>query len=123
MLKPIIILNLKAYREAMGMHVYSILDVVENVAKEFPRIYFVIAPNVLYLKDLAERKHKSLIFAQHADPVPYGARTGHIPINSLKLIGVDGFILNHSERKVSFDTIVKAVDCLLYTSPSPRDRG
>ncbi len=110
MLRPTIILNLKAYREAMDKGIYDILSVVDDIAAGYPRIHFVIAPNVLYLREVAHMSKHSLVFAQHADPVPYGAWTGHIPIRSLRLVGVDGFIVNHSERKVGLEFIKSAVN-------------
>ena len=115
-LKPIIILNLKAYKEAMNKHLYEIHEVVETVCREFPRIHFAIAPNTIYLSDLCRRKNHTLILAQHADPVGYGAYTGHIPIAALRDIGADGFIINHSEHRVGYETIEKAVRISLETN-------
>ncbi|MCD6195426.1 MAG: triose-phosphate isomerase [Staphylothermus sp.] len=40
------------------------------------------------------------VYAQHADPVEPGARTGFIPLEGLKEAGVHGVLLNHSEHKL-----------------------
>lgn len=91
---------MKSYREAMGDNIFSILSIVEKVAREFSKIDFVLAPNIIYLNALTSKKQYSKIFSQHVDPVPYGAFTGHIPIEALKMINVDGTLINHSEKKV-----------------------
>jgi len=108
-LKPIIILNLKAYKEAIGENFYAVLSDVEAVAVEFMGVVFAIAPNILHIKDACNLRSRVLVFAQHADPVPYGAYTGHIPIHALKMFGVDGVIINHSERRVTMETIGRVV--------------
>ncbi|MEX0568968.1 MAG: triose-phosphate isomerase, partial [Candidatus Njordarchaeota archaeon] len=99
-MKPVIILNMKSYREAMGDRIFDIFDIVEKVAREFPKIDFIISPNVIYLNILASKKQHSKVFSQHADPVPCGAYTGHLPIEVLKIINVDGTLINHSDKKV-----------------------
>ncbi len=109
MLKPIIILNLKAYKEGMNKSLYTILDIVDSVSREYNNIDFAIAPNIIYLLDATKNRKRTLIFAQHADPVPYGAYTGHIPLAAIKDIGVDGVIVNHSERQVTFQVIENVV--------------
>ena len=108
--KPIIILNLKAYKEGMNSGLYSILNIVESVSSDFQNISFAIAPNPIFLLEAIRRREKTLIFAQHADPYPYGAYTGHIPLVLLKDIGIDGVIINHSEHKVSHETIERLLE-------------
>ena len=110
MSRPVIILNLKSYKEALGDKSKGILYIVEEVAKAYQKIDFVIAPNIAHLSELASRKQRVRIFAQHCDPVPLGAYTGHLPLRALKMLGVDGTIINHSEKPVSFDVISKIVN-------------
>ncbi|MCD6195638.1 MAG: triose-phosphate isomerase [Staphylothermus sp.] len=45
------------------------------------------------------------VYAQHADPVEPGARTGFIPLEGLKEAGVHGVLLNHSEHRLKLADI------------------
>jgi len=49
------------------------------------------------------------VFAQHADPVGIGAHTGSISLDELKLSGVKGVILNHSEHKIPLAQIQETI--------------
>ncbi|MCR8453556.1 MAG: triose-phosphate isomerase [Crenarchaeota archaeon] len=109
MKKPLIILNLKAYKEAFDEGL-EILNVVENVAHEFPQISFVLAPNAFCLSEFSKKKRLVKIYSQHVDPVPLGAYTGHLPLEAIKILGADGTIINHSERPISIEAISQIID-------------
>jgi len=49
------------------------------------------------------------IFAQHIDPVPPGASTGHVLVDSVKAAGASGTLLNHSERLLRLADLERAV--------------
>jgi len=109
MVKPVIILNLKSYKEVLGENGLKALTIIEDVAKEYPQIIFVVAPNLACLSEFARRKKRVKVYAQHADPIPVGAYTGHIPVEALKILKADGTLINHSERQVSLDTISRVI--------------
>lgn len=109
MRKPVIILNLKAYKEAFEEGL-RILDVVEDVAREFPQIEFVLAPNAFCLSEFSRKKQRVKVYSQHADPVPLGPYTGYLPIEAIKILRADGVIVNHSERPIGIDIISQVVE-------------
>lgn len=103
-LKPLVIINFKLYPEAVGKK-SSVL--AAQFSNEFSKEYskrslnysIAISPPTTMLGKIRELTSLSL-FAQHADAVPLGAYTGHLSPEELKLINIQGAILNHSEKKI-----------------------
>lgn len=95
----VLVVNMKAYEASFR------LEFVEGVAEEAARVSretgvrVVIAPPAPLLV-VALRRHQD-VYAQHVDTPGLSARTGRLPVDALKLLGVKGFIVNHSEFKVS----------------------
>src|SRR3989344_7164485 len=95
--KPLIILNFKLYPEAIGK---KALGLAQKIAKAQKNSYeIILVPSLVMMKELAG-KTKLTVFAQHVDPVELGAQTGKIAMAELQGIGVNGALINHSERKV-----------------------
>lgn len=107
-MKPILIINLKTYEESEGKKASQILELCEKIAGETKKT-IAIAPTALDIKELAKKKKNVLIFAQHVDPVMYGSNTGSIVAEELKHIKVDGSLINHSEKRLSEETIKKTI--------------
>lgn len=108
-MKPILILNLKSYKAGF-YELEQIIEAANIVSKEFPQIDFALAPNVLVaMKALSLVYPRVKVYLQHVDPVDYGAFTGHIPLMAAKELGFGGALVNHSERRVSYDIIHKIV--------------
>lgn len=105
-MKPLILINFKTYPEAVGKKALHVAQQIAGVKNKKYRL--VIAPSLLTLQEIV-KKVKIPVFAQHADPFSFGAHTGSIPVSELKLIGVKGTILNHSERKIPFPILKKIV--------------
>ncbi len=110
MSRPVIILNLKSYKEVFGEEGLKVLSIIEEVADEFPQVIFAVAPNITCLSEFVKSRRKVRIYSQHADPFPMGAYTGHIPLEAIKLLGADGTLINHSERPVSIKTVSSVVE-------------
>jgi triosephosphate isomerase len=103
---PILVINFKAYDTAIGRSALNIGRAAEKVYKEFSgSVQIIVAPPFTELRTLAESLEIP-VFAQHADPVEPGARTGSIPPEAIKETGARGFIANHSERKLRLDEIL-----------------
>ncbi len=107
---PRLLINLKAYPQAVGERALYIAKQVEKVWKE-TGVPIGVAPNFIDLSLLASEVEVP-VFAQHADPVEPGARTGQVPVGVLKSIGVKGSILNHSERQILLKDIRSSVEML-----------
>ncbi len=104
--KPLILLNFKLYPETIGK---KGIELAKKLATVKSKKYNIgIAPATSILSETI--KETSLpIFAQHTDPVTEGAFTGHISPEELRLLGVKGTILNHSERKITIQQLKKTV--------------
>lgn len=102
---PVIIVNFKEYREGSLERAVHLSEIAENVAKR-EDVNIIVAPNFLDLHRVVNSVSIP-VYAQHADPVGYGAYTGHISPYHLKDLGVSGCLLNHSERKIPIDDLKK----------------
>ncbi|MBI5347097.1 MAG: triosephosphate isomerase [Candidatus Aenigmarchaeota archaeon] len=99
-MEPVIIVNFKAYREATARD-------AEALAKMIEKYCIVAVQNAdIYRVSRIARK----VYAQHIDPVGYGAFTGHDTAYCLKENGASGVIINHSEDQMPMDSIKKAVE-------------
>ena len=102
---PLFLVNFKAYSRAVGENAASLAEIIEEVAQSFPDITFAIAPQPSDIRLLRNIVEKVLIFGQHADPITPGAHTGHILIDALKYAGIQGLLINHSERQLDYESI------------------
>ncbi|MBI4127114.1 triose-phosphate isomerase [Candidatus Peregrinibacteria bacterium] len=104
---PLVIVNFKAYPESTGVNAQSLAKDIERLANEV-NVNLAIAVQAVDLALIAASVSIPVL-AQHVDGVGYGAYTGQVPVDILKPLGVDGALLNHSERRVSDDQIAAAV--------------
>ena len=107
---PIFMINFKAYNKAFGENAIILAETIEDVAQSFVDITFIIAPQPSDIRLLRNVVQRVKIFAQHADPIDPGAHTGHIPLEALKEAGINGLMINHSERPLKKDEIKFLVD-------------
>lgn len=107
-MKPLILLNLKVYKESIGENGLKLCKIAEKVAKK-TGANIAVAPQTPDLSRIASSLSIP-VFAQHVDSKDLGAFTGSITVEEVKAIGCKGTILNHSERKVPFEEIKKVVE-------------
>lgn len=106
-MKPLILINCKTYAEVSGE---KGIRFARKIAGVKSRKYEVgIAPPLLLLREVA-RRVQIPVFAQHVDGDEYGAHTGGVLAAEVKEAGARGVILNHSERKVVFEQLVRSVE-------------
>ena len=107
-MKPLIALNLKAYRESIGERGLALCRIADEVAKSTGTSIIVAPQNVnLY------RVSKAVsipVFAQHIDFNEPGAFTGSITAETVKEAGCQGTLLNHSEKKIPFEKMGAAIE-------------
>jgi len=107
---PLILVNLKTYKEGMGNRAHQITTAAQLVAKE-SGVSIGIAPSYIDLHPLAH--HFTIpIYAQHVDGYEPGAHTGHVTADSIKLAGAAGSLVNHSERRLTLAEIEGSVRAL-----------
>ena len=106
---PFWITNFKNYEAATGANAVELAKMHDRVAKQ-TGASIGIAVNAIDLYRVA--KEVSIpVFAQHVDPIDYGKGTGHILPQAVKKAGAVGTLLNHSERRLSFEVLEDTVAC------------
>ncbi len=98
-----VIINFKAYEEGSGERAVSLAKAVEDVSKKVD-FYMAVCPPFVDLSDVM-RSVEIDVFAQHTDAVSYGSHTGRITPEMLKEKGVEGSLINHSERRLKLADI------------------
>ncbi|MBW2967210.1 triose-phosphate isomerase [Candidatus Woesearchaeota archaeon] len=103
----IVIVNFKTYSQATGQRAVDLAKICEQVAKEMQTPVFIAVQNV----DLfhVAQEVSIPVFAEHVDPVEYGAHTGSDLPEALIENGATGVIINHSEDKDELVDIEKAI--------------
>lgn len=98
-----IILNLKNYPEATGKNLKPVIEDIETVLEKNPSLSEVVyvAPATYDLHFATHHTKNTGLMSQHVDDKKMGSSTGRIPPESLKEIGVNHSILNHSEYRLA----------------------
>ncbi|HDJ89495.1 MAG TPA: triose-phosphate isomerase [Thermoprotei archaeon] len=104
---PLILINFKAYREAIGRRGLELAKIAEEIYKEYD-VSIAVAPQYIDISLIAERVEIP-VFAQHAEPFDPGSHTGFITLEAIKEAGAIGTLLNHSEHRLRIDVIDEAV--------------
>ncbi|MBI2666536.1 triose-phosphate isomerase [Candidatus Woesearchaeota archaeon] len=104
--KPLLLINVKTYPEALGKKGILLAKKLEKIKNK--KFQIAIAPALLDIEEVAKNIYLP-VFAQHTDPFAEGAHTGSVPLSELKILGVSGTLLNHSERKIPFAVLKETV--------------
>jgi len=104
---PCIIVNLKTYQQGFGKKGLELLKSLEKASTGYKGQVAVAAATV----DIKLFSEKSAlpVFAQHIDPVGFGAFTGHVLPEAVKEAGAAGTLINHAERRLTIADIGAAV--------------
>ena len=105
---PILITNFKAYEEAVGAKAVELAKMHERVANEMG-VNLAVIGMILDLEMLAASVSIPVL-SQHMDGVSYGPYTGLIPVEVARSKGIDGSMLNHSERRLSDSEIMRSLE-------------
>jgi len=107
---PLILVNLKNYKEGTGNRAHLIANAAQIVARE-SGVTIGIAPGYIDLHPLCH--HFAIpVYAQHVDGAEPGAHTGQITADALKVAGAAGSLVNHAERRLTLADIDAAVQAL-----------
>jgi len=104
---PFILINLKTYEESLGAKAVSLASIARDVSQE-TGVCIAVAPQTVDLSPVIQAVNIP-VFAQHIDPVGYGRFTGHILPEAIAEAGCVGTLINHSERRLTLDTIKATV--------------
>jgi triosephosphate isomerase len=108
---PVLIINLKKYEEVLGNKPIKFAKIAKELSKKY-KVTIVIAPPHPFLNEVAKIIPT---FSQHLDPCEPGAHTGSLIPKEIKELGILGSLINHSEKRVPYETIKQCVDfCKKY---------
>jgi triosephosphate isomerase (TIM) len=104
---PLILVNLKTYREGMGENAVRLAKIAEQV-------HIKTGASIALAAQLVDSKividaSETPVFAQHVDPVGMGQFTGHVLPEAVAEAGLVGTLINHSERQLSLEVIKATV--------------
>lgn len=102
-MNPVVVINFKTYPGALGKKGILLAERLAQVGKKkynLKRYNLLLAPTLLTAAAVA-RAVSLPVIAQHCDGDAQH-KTGMIDVAELKLVGIRGVLLNHSEHKVSF---------------------
>ncbi len=105
--KPIVILNYKTYLESSGEKALLLAKDLESVYDE-TGIPMIASPQAI---DISKIKDETSIpvYAQHIDSITPGGNTGSNLLESFIANGIDGTLLNHSEKRMKLADIESVV--------------
>jgi triosephosphate isomerase (TIM) len=104
---PVVVVNYKAYAQVTGP---AALELTRALARAAERTggSVAVAPGALELALIAQASRLPVL-AQHVDPLPPGAGTGHLTVEGIKAAGARGSLVNHAERKVGLEVLQQTV--------------
>lgn len=106
-MKNLILVNFKDYKQAIFDKGLRLAKICESVSKKYKKdIWIAVEAADTYR---ISRNVKIKVLVQHIDPVEPYRSTGFIEANDVKANGAYGTLLNHSEHKLKFADLKKAV--------------
>lgn len=104
-----IFVNFKTYQEGTGEAALSLAKICQGVEKTSG---IKIIP-IVQTADIFRLASQGLVvWAQHVDGVDFGSYTGQVLSKSLLEAGAKGVLLNHSEKKLSFEKVKNILQSL-----------
>ena len=102
-----IVVNFKSYHESTNLNAVKLAKICEEASIE-TGVNIIVCPNAFDLKEV--RSHVNIdVYAQHVDSTNAGPHTGFLPAFLARAKGADGTLLNHSEHKLDWNTLVETV--------------
>ncbi|MBN2599066.1 MAG: triose-phosphate isomerase [Candidatus Thermoplasmatota archaeon] len=95
---PAIVLNVKTYTEATGLHAVELAQLLQRISEE-TNVSMAIAVQACDISRCAEAVDLP-IYAQHIDPIHPGSNTGWTLPEAVKAAGAVGTLINHSEHRL-----------------------
>ena len=104
---PLLLVNFKAYSEAIGDDALKMAKLCEVIAEEYGVNIGVVPQDVDIYRITS--KVSIPVFAQGIDPIEPGAHTGHKLGEAIKEAGAIGTLINHSENRLTLEEIGKCI--------------
>lgn len=103
----ILAVNMKAYDSAFGERATEIARKVSDLSSTLGRVRIIIVAPLLNASRLSGLYEH--VFVQHVDSVGFGAFTGYTPVSAVRLEGIRGVMVNHSEHKILYRDLQKII--------------
>lgn len=107
---PIIIVNLKAYPQAVGERSVEVSEKIAEAGRE-KDLAVGVSPQYADLYRVSKEVEVP-VYAQHVDSLEPGRGTGSLLPEAAKKAGAVGSLVNHSERRLDLDEIESIVERL-----------
>jgi triosephosphate isomerase len=104
---PFFVFNPKSY--LYGEDLLKLAKVADNLAKEKDISIFVTTP-FADLAMISDNTENIIVTAQHMDGIKPGRGMGHVLPDSLHAQGVQATFLNHAERPMNLNELIKAIE-------------
>ncbi len=104
---PIVILNFKTYLESSGENALNLAKDLESAAIE-SGITMAAAPQATDIFRITQETDVPIL-AQHIDPINPGGHTGSNLIDCMIESGINGTLLNHSEKRMKLSNIGEVI--------------
>jgi triosephosphate isomerase len=102
-MKPIILVNLKTYKEGTGQNAVELAKKLERASKAYD-VDLILAVQTADIYQVS--KAVSIpVYAQHIDSINYGSNTGFVLAEAVKEAGAKGTLINHSEHQITMEDI------------------
>lgn len=103
-----LILNFKTYPEASGKNAVDLARIVNKLAVK-TKLKLIVCPQAADIYRVREHFPHLSIWAQHIDNIAPGRNTGWTSPATVTMAGANGTLINHSEHKVSSETIQQTI--------------
>lgn len=102
-MKPLYIINFKAYQESIGPKGLRIAKIIDKFARDYKqKVMIAVQPTDIATISKAVRIP---VLAEYVDNVEPGARTGFVTLEAVTKAGAKGSLVNHSEHRLKLDDI------------------
>jgi len=102
-----LLINFKTYQNSTGARAVALAKKADKVALE-TGAEIAVAVDATSINAVSSAVSIP-VFAQHVDPAGFGANTGHITADMLREAGARGAIINHTEKKMEFNSLVGSI--------------
>ncbi len=97
---PIIIVNYKTYGPSIGEKAVDLTDTIEKNRTE----NWAVCPQTADIR-MINQDFDLPVLSQHVDAVEPGSNTGHSLLETIVDAGIEGTLINHSERRLKLSQI------------------
>lgn len=106
-MEKILIINFKNYPEIYGNKSVELAKIAEKVSKETGTKIIVCPPHPML--SLVKMMTDAEVYAQSIDAIEGEKTTGSVTANMLRSLGINGTLLNHSEKRIAPSQIREAL--------------